>query len=224
MGTTTTETRTYSRNAAVAFRKTNEKFGGLSNMAPGFPLKVNGIHIRTAEALYQACRFPHMPDVQKLILDERSPMTAKMRSKPYREHSRPDWDVVRVPIMRWCLRVKLAQNWGAFGDLLLATGDYPIVEDSRKDDYWGAKNISDDTLSGQNVLGRLLMELREKFKRSPESLTAVDPLPLPRFTLMEEPISAIYAEVFGSPILGQLDARPPAMHRSFEFQEGPARR
>jgi hypothetical protein len=126
--------------------------------------------------------------------------------------------------MKWCLRVKLAQNWGVFGNLLLATGDYPIVEDSRKDDYWGAKNISDDTLSGQNVLGRLLMELREKFKRSPESLTAVDPLPLPRFTLMEEPISAIYAEVFGSPILGQLDARPPAMHRSFEFQEGPARR
>ena len=194
MGTTTTETRTYSREEAITFRKTNEKFGGLSNMAPGFPLKVNGAHFRTAEALYQVCRFPHRPEVQKLILNERSPMTAKMRSKPYRADSRPDWDAVRVPIMKWCLRVKLAQNWEIFGDLLLATGDRPIVEDSRKDDYWGAKMVDDDTLAGQNVLGRLLMELREKLKHSPEALRVIDPPPLPHFTLLGEPISVIYAE------------------------------
>lgn len=194
MGTTTTETRTYSREEAIAFRKTNEKFGGLSNMAPGFPLEVNGAHIRTAEALYQACRFPHRPEVQKLILNEHSPMTAKMRSKPYRADSRPDWDAIRVPIMKWCLRVKLAQNWATFGDLLLATGDHPIVEDSRKDDYWGAKMVNDDTLTGQNVLGRLLMELREKLKHNPETLRVIDPPSLPHFTLLGETISVIYAE------------------------------
>jgi type I restriction enzyme S subunit len=34
-----------------------------------------------------------------------------MRSKPFRKDSRPDWDAVRVKIMRWSLRVKLTQNW-----------------------------------------------------------------------------------------------------------------
>lgn len=199
------ETRTYSRGFAVAFRKTNERFGGLSNMAPGFPLDVGGTYIRTSEALYQACRFPHLPEVQQLILNERSPMTAKMRSKPYRKDSRPDWDTVRVPIMKWCLKVKLAQNWRVFGDLLLETGNRPIVEDSRKDDYWGAKTVGDEALSGQNVLGRLLMELREKLKASPDALKIVEPPPLPMFLLLDHPVPTILAHVPG-------DLPPPHRH------------
>jgi type I restriction enzyme S subunit len=67
--------------------------------------------------------------------------------------------------MRWCLRMKLASNWSAFSELLLRTGDRPIVEHSRKDDFWGAKAVGDgSTLVGMNVLGRLLMELREQVK------------------------------------------------------------
>src|SRR5437899_1766418 len=92
--------RTYKRRESVVFLKTKEEFGGLSNMAGGFPLRVNGVSILTSEALYQACRFPHLPDVQRQIIAERSPMTAKMRGKPHRANSRPDWDNVRVRIMR----------------------------------------------------------------------------------------------------------------------------
>ena len=189
------QVRTYDPSASVVFLKTNERFGGLSNMAPGFPLQVNSVRIRTSEALYQACRFPHMPDVQRKIIDEHSPMTAKMRSKPFRKDSRPDWDAVRVKIMRWCLRVKLAQNWREFGRLLLATGDRPIVEQSRKDDFWGAKVAEDGSLVGINVLGRLLMELREQLKGDEaESLNAVEPLSIPEFLLFQKPIGAICAD------------------------------
>ena len=70
---TAVETRSYERQDSVVFCKTNEEFGGLSNMAPGFPLRVNGIDILTSEALYQACRFPHLPDVQRLIITQKSP-------------------------------------------------------------------------------------------------------------------------------------------------------
>jgi ribA/ribD-fused uncharacterized protein len=155
--------RTYSRADCVVFRKTKEDYGGLSNMASGFPLQINGTKIWSSEALYQACRFPYRPDVQKIILAERSPMTAKMRSKPFRaEFTRPDWDQIKVKIMRWCLRVKLAQNWEKFSTLLLSTGQKPIVEDSAKDDFWGAKKTDDGLLVGKNVLGRLLMELRQE--------------------------------------------------------------
>ncbi|MFN9866243.1 MAG: DUF1768 domain-containing protein, partial [Pseudanabaena sp.] len=87
------ESRTYNRLECITFRKTAEKFGGLSNMAGGYLLNVNGVKILTSEALYQACRFPHLPEVQRLIIAERSPMTAKMKSKPYRDNSRVDWDI-----------------------------------------------------------------------------------------------------------------------------------
>lgn len=194
------QVRTYNPAASVVFLKTNERFGGLSNMAPGFPLRVNGVRIRTSEALYQACRFPHLPDVQRTIIDEHSPMTAKMRSKPFRNDSRPDWDAVRVKIMRWCLRVKLAQNWREFGRLLLATGDRPIVEQSRKDDFWGAKVADDGSLVGMNVLGRLLMELREHLKAAnTENLQAVEPLAITEFLLFRRPIEAIYGGDMASP-------------------------
>ncbi len=186
--------RTYRATECVVFKKTNERFGGLSNMAPGFPLVVNGVCIRTSEALYQACRFPHMPEVQGLIIRQRSPMTAKMRSKPHRKdsRSRSDWIRVRVTIMRWCLRAKLAQNWEKFGDLLLATEDRPIVEESRRDDFWGAKPIEDGTLVGRNVLGRLLMELREEFRGlKKEQLKRVEPPDIPDLLLYGEAIRDI---------------------------------
>lgn len=191
---TASQVRSYERAQSIVFLKTKEAFGGLSNMAGGFPLRVNGIRIFTSEALYQACRFPHLPDVQRIVLDEPSPMTSKMKTKPYRQNSRPDWDQVRVRVMRWCLRVKLVQNWKAFGDLLLATDDKPIVEESRKDDFWGANSVDEHTLVGMNVLGRLLMELREEFKSDRrDALLKVDPLPISDFLLMGQPIPAIEA-------------------------------
>ena len=198
------QVRTYERASSVVFLKTDEPFGGLSNMAGGYPLRVNGIRIFTSEALYQVCRFPHRPDVQRLIIEQRSPITAKMKSKPYRQDSRPDWDRVRVNVMRWSLRVKLAQNWRTFSALLLKSGDRPIVEQSRKDDFWGAKAQEDGTLVGMNVLGRLLMELRELVKsKEHDALLRVAPMDIPDFLLAGQLIEFIGIQVpgFDSPPL-----------------------
>lgn len=185
--------RIYQRAEVVVVYKTKEDFGGLSNMASNYLLLVNGVRLLTTEALYQACRFPLLPEVQHEIIEQKSPMTAKMKSKPHRNKTRPDWDSVRFKIMRWCLRVKLAQNYSKFGDLLLSTGDKPIVEQSRNDDYWGAKVVDGDmTLIGQNVLGRLLMELRERLRQDDKSqLLIVDPLSIPDFLLFGNPIEVV---------------------------------
>lgn len=185
-------TRIYDRERCVVFRRTSEAFGGLSNMAGGYPLTINGIYIRTSEALYQACRFPHLPEVQRAIISEHSPMTAKMRGKPHRKNSRPDWDEVRVKTMRWCLRVKLAQNWDRFSNLLLETRDRPIIEESRRDDFWGAKPVDKYTLVGMNVLGRLLMEVREQVLASPQKwLLRIEPLQIDDFCLYGMPIETV---------------------------------
>lgn len=68
----------------------------------------------------------------------------------------------------------------------------PIVEESYRDQFWGAKPLDSDTLYGENALGRLLTKLREKLK-GPEAyeLQTVAPLPLERFYLVDKPISVI---------------------------------
>ncbi|MBF0339367.1 MAG: NADAR family protein [Magnetococcales bacterium] len=192
----TIETRHYRRSEAAVFLKTQERFGGLSNMAGGFPLNIGGVRVLSSEALYQACRYPHMPDVQKIILDQSSPMTAKMKTKRFRLQSRPDWEQVRVRIMRWCLRVKLAQHRPSFTELLFSTGELPIVEESRKDSFWGAKPVEGDSLEGMNVLGRLLMELREIARKElPENLRTVEPPNISNFLLLGQPIGRIGKEM-----------------------------
>ena len=189
------EGKVYYADQCCVFRKTKDLYGGLSNMASGFPLMVNGVQILSSEALYQACRFPDHFSVQEKIINERSPMTAKMVSKPFRVHTRDEWDNTRIKIMRWCLRVKLAQNFTEFGKLLETTQDKPIVEDSRKDDFWGAIRDKENPniLHGVNALGRLLMELRQFYnqKRYSYEMFVVEPLNIPNFTLYGQPISKI---------------------------------
>jgi len=187
--------RTYLRREAVVFHKTKERWGELSNMASGFPLVVVGSVWPSSEALYQACRFPHLPDVQLSIAQQTSAMAAKMKSKPHRSESREDWPRIRVRIMRWVLRVKLAQHMNSFGGVLLATGDASIVERSTKDRYWGAMESEDGTLEGENVLGRLLMELRDELRtRTRDELAIVAPPRVDHFLLLGRPVGIVRAD------------------------------
>lgn len=193
MSQTRSNVRRYEKNECIFFRKTKEDWGGLSNMAGGYRLNVDGVNILTSEALYQACRFPHLPEVQKLILEQRSPMTAKMVGKPHRDNTRADWLQVRIKIMKWCIRIKLLNNIKKFGDLLLATKDLPIVEWSRKDEFWGAKLYEEKYFIGTNALGRLLMELREEVKANKGVFSdGLEPLEIKEFSLLGKPIVTQY--------------------------------
>ncbi len=182
----------------VIFRKTKEAFGGLSNMAAGFPLQVNGHEVLTSEALYQACRFPDHPEIQREVLEQASPMSAKMVTRKGGRRatcSRPDWERINVEVMAWCLRVKLAQNLGPFYWLLHSTGAKAIVEWSHKDAFWGAVEDEDGVLRGANQLGRLLMQLRDfalaRWEKERDLLRGVEPLAIPNFKLLGEDIRAV---------------------------------
>lgn len=188
---TAVENRTYQTSQAIVFHKTNERFGGLSNMAPGCPLQINNQTIRTAEAFYQACRYPHLPEVQQEIIRLNSPITAKRYARKYITETRADWDKVRISIMRWSLKAKLLQNQKTFGELLLATKNLPIVEYSEKDDFWGAGPAENNLLTGRNVLGRLLMELREQYKTGQINLNYLPPLAINGFYLLGKPIEGL---------------------------------
>jgi len=76
---------------------------------------------------------------------------------------RPDWKDVREDIMYSCLYAKFTQDLEC-QRLLLSTGNKKLIEETKRDSYWG--NGGDDT--GQNRLGILLMKLRTELRLSLE--------------------------------------------------------
>lgn len=187
--------RTYKINEVISFRKTTEAFGGLSNMAAGYSLNVNGILVPTAEHLYQACRFPNNPEIQEAIILEASPMNAKLVSRKNTELSRKDWNDVRVKIMKWCLKIKLSQNWEKFSKILLETESKPIVEFTKKDKMWGATQEGDNYV-GINALGRLLMGIREDYVKKNWLPYCIEPAPIDNFLLLSEPIDIVCNDAY----------------------------
>lgn len=182
--------RIYPIENSCIFKKNDGEFGGLSNMASVFPLEINRTRVKSSEALYQACKYPDNIDLQKKIIAANSPFTAKMYAKG--KETRDDWFDVRVQVMRWCLRIKLAQNYYSFGNLLKMTKENNIVEYSDKDTFWGAKKNNESELKGKNALGRLLMELRQEFYlRQMDEMLIVEPPKISNFRLFGENIKTI---------------------------------
>jgi ribA/ribD-fused uncharacterized protein len=188
--------RIYNPKEAIVFRKTTEKFGGLSNMASGYSLYINEIVIPSAEHLYQAMRYPHSPQIQFEIINQDNAMLAKKISNKYKDRfSRPDWAKVQTKIMRWALEIKLSQNWDKFSEILKQTHNLPIVEYSLDDKIWGAKPDGDN-LIGINALGRLLMQLRESYVLNDNRLYCVNPPDVAALLLYNQKIETICDDLF----------------------------
>lgn len=162
----------------VTFLKTNEEFGGLSNMCGDYFIMINSVRILSSEHLYQSLKFSENPEIQKQILSKPSPIVAKMvsRKKDHKELIRSDWNEIQLEVMEFCLKTKLIWNWVKFGNLLRLTEGKTIYEiSSKKDKYWGVIRC-DDGFVGENNLGKLLMKLRDEFMSdSNEHLRLVTP-------------------------------------------------
>jgi ribA/ribD-fused uncharacterized protein len=162
--------RKYKKDECITFKSTKSHHGSLSNMAPNFPIYINDTRLRTVEALYQSLRFPNNPEIQKEIISYASPISAKKFGRGHLSKTRSDWKKIRFRVMKFCIELKLHQNYEIFSQMLLATKDLPIVEYTNKDKVWGA-TLEGEYYVGTNALGRLLMELREKVKNGNFELT-----------------------------------------------------
>lgn len=181
--------RSYARDQVAAFLRTGDAFGAFSNMHAGFPLRVAELDVPATENYYQAMRYPHRPDVQEAILAERHPVQAKRLAYRSLEHSRGDWQAVNIALMRHALRLRYAHHPHAMQDLFRETGGRPIVEISRRDDFWGTRERG-DLLEGRNVLGRLWMELREEVAdRDPDTPFEVGAPEIPDLILCDRPVT-----------------------------------
>lgn len=126
----------------------------LSNFS-AFKLQWDGEDFDTAEAAYHWEKFPCFPEIRKQIRDARSAHEAYQIAAKNKAHRRPDWDLVKVGIMKEILRAKVDQD-EYVKRKLLETGDRMLIEDSWRDDFWGWG----PERTGQNKLGQLWMEIR----------------------------------------------------------------
>ena len=157
-------TRTYSPAESCVFRFTKADWGVFSNFAalPG-ATSAAGHEWPTSEHLYQAAKYRQSPDIQSLIAAAGTPGDAARHGRNRQHAPDTDWNARRVDAMRWVIRMKREANPALVDTALQQTGDRPIVEFSNKDTFWGACPAG-DTLVGQNILGRLWMELRQQVR------------------------------------------------------------
>ena len=132
-----------------------QDFYVLSNFS-AFSLRWKGVRFDTSEAAYHFEKFAGTSaEIQWLVMVAPSAHEAFNIAEFNKAHRRQDWDAVKVPIMLDILRAKAEQH-EYVRRKLLATGDRELVEDSWRDDFWGWGPNRD----GQNMLGRLWMEVR----------------------------------------------------------------
>ena len=144
-------------NKVINFYSTKDAYGCFSNFS-AHPFKLKGKIWKTSEHYFQAQKFAGTEHEEEIRLID-SPMVAaragRSRQKPLRE----DWEVVRDDVMREAIRAKFTQHED-LRKILLETGDAILVEHTANDRYWADGGDG----SGLNMLGKLLMELREQLR------------------------------------------------------------
>ncbi len=177
---------TYRKSEVACFFTKEDPNWELSNMAGQMPVyfpleRILKNRWNSSEQLYQASKYgtdvkcvPESntdadPCVRNRIRDQDSIRGAKMTQKCAVKAGlvRLDWDSpeeIRLKSMLWVLELKLFWNPWTFGRVLKNTGDKPIVEISRKDDFWGCKEVEPGILVGRNHLGLILMDVRSRLE------------------------------------------------------------
>ena len=124
----------------------------LSNMCPS-PIHLGGVRYSCAEAAFQAVKLADKT-ARKQFEGLTGPEAKKLGRKV---QLRPDWEEIKIDVMRWIVSEKFKQNPMMRIGLLQTRGFELIEGNTWGDTFWGVCNGK-----GQNWLGRILMEYRDK--------------------------------------------------------------
>ena len=153
--------QSYPANQCVRIHKIDEEWGIFSNFGHT-PIVVEGVTFDTCERLFQLMKFKDEEPVKAIYYKKGNP---KMTTKHWEKtHRREDWGKMIIDAMKFCLTQKYEQSEEFRKELERSKGKF-IVEDQtsfpkKTPDTWGVK-LQDDNFVGPNLLGRLLMELRD---------------------------------------------------------------
>lgn len=153
----------YPADTCVLFSKVKEQWGIFGNFAPT-PLVVNGVEFVNCEQLFQMMKFSDAETLKAIHNSKGMKIKYSAKAAEKLGLRRPDWGQIIVDAMKFCLQTKYEQN-ESFRITLEETKGRIIVEDQTKfprktANTWGVKLIGDKFI-GSNLLGRLLMELRD---------------------------------------------------------------
>ena len=151
---------TYPADKCVCIRKVADEWGILGNFAH-VRIIINKVVFKNSEQLFQLMKFTDDEPVKAVYHASNPKYTARHWEKT---HRRSDWGSIIVDAMKFCLSKKYEQSED-FRLSLSQTKGLFIVEDQssfpkKTADTWGVKRIGDNYV-GPNLLGRLLMELRD---------------------------------------------------------------
>ena len=155
----------YPISQSVFFNKKADDHWILSNMAD-CPLEIEGVPFKNSEHLFQTLKFATSESITAVYQAQNAKMTAK-HWQTIDGHRRADWGQIVLDVMKFCLQQKYEQC-PEFRKELERTKGFHIVElqDSKNDkelsraNGWGVKTKGQN-YEGANLMGRLLMELRD---------------------------------------------------------------
>jgi ribA/ribD-fused uncharacterized protein len=181
-----------SADSTIFFFQSNRKFGELSNFFRlNDPIIYMGERYDTSEHLYQAMKFLEAPtqvnlEFAMLIRNESTPYRAKLLAnqglkakylwqmdievliEEYKKRGAQPCDLTdtnKIAMMKKCLALKFGSDTRCMS-VLMSTGTRNIIEYSHYDKFWGQR-----AGKGKNMMGILLMELRNSYCITPYKMT-----------------------------------------------------
>ncbi len=157
---------TYPADQCAVLTKVDQPWGVLTNFG-NLPLTVGGVVFKNSEQLFHLMKFTAAEPLLDIYRASGQTIKMKAKKKIYDPYRRPDWGRMIVDAMKFCLMTKYEQC-EAFRNELQNTQGLYIVErcanpTRKRGDTWSAV-LHDGVYEGSNLMGRLLMELRDNGK------------------------------------------------------------
>ena len=155
----------YPADKTVSFLKVDGEWGLLSNFART-PVVIDEVTFDCAEKLFQVMKFTDDESRKVIYSKKGQPIKMMARHQEKVGSVREDWGRIFIDVMKFCLMQKYSQSEAFRKELERSKGMFIVEQQPNPKRPAGAYSakLSEDgkTWRGPNIMGRLLMELRDK--------------------------------------------------------------
>ena len=155
----------YPADKTVFFLTVDGEWGLLSNFART-PIVIDGVTFDCTEKLFQVIKFTDEESRKVIYSKKGQPIKMMARHQEKVGSVRVDWGRIFIDAMKFCLMQKYAQSEVFRKELERSKGKFIVEQQPNPKRPAGAYSakLSEDgsTWVGPNIMGRLLMELRDK--------------------------------------------------------------
>lgn len=155
----------YPADKTVSFLKVDGEWGLLSNFART-PIVIDGVTFDCTEKLFQVIKFTDEESRKVIYSKKGQPIKMMARHQEKVGSVREDWGRIFIDVMKFCLMQKYSQSEAFRKELERLKGMFIVEQQPNPKRPAGAYSakLSEDgkTWRGPNIMGRLLMELRDK--------------------------------------------------------------